>query len=288
VKKLRQAGLLLPFALLAQLTISTATRAGDNAPHLDTHCADPVNLQSTACSLWRTVVGCIGASAKCSTDETFIKHVGQDERQHTLFNPDQKSCTTAKGPGHWIIVPTGLVTGIEDTKHRDSLAWTWAWAEAETAKIPHQDIALAINPITERSQHQLHIHIGKIKDCQDCDMRRVINNPMYRDGQWHKNIAIHDTYKGQVRETKYDIIFVNKPSPSSTDPFANPFARVSQHVGEENMACQGIIVAGAEKDTKSGEEGFYILNVGGTYNKDNHHCTYSAFVQGRIDDTCPQ
>jgi hypothetical protein len=170
VKKLRQAGLLLPFALLAQLTISTATRAGDNAPHLDTHCADPVNLQSTACSLWRTVVGCIGASAKCSTDETFIKHVGQDERQHTLFNPDQKSCTTAKGPGHWIIVPTGLVTGIEDTKHRDSLAWTWAWAEAETAKIPHQDIALAIKAYPSgsggASQSVIHLAANSVWACR--------------------------------------------------------------------------------------------------------------------------
>lgn len=137
--------------------------------------------------------------------------------------------------------------------------WKYAWDVAKQ-KISHREnIALAINPATRRSQHQLHIHIGRVKD----GMKTQLNSRnVPHDKHWHSR-TISDHYHNKKRETTYDITFTK----SLTDENLRPFNLVSKKVGESNMKNTGIIVAGAK-------DGFYIL------------IARDKYVEGRIKYEC--
>lgn len=254
---------LITFALLTQFS---AAILGDDAPNLDKDCTDPANLASDACSLWFSVDACkdVQPGDSCPHHPPYIKHIGTipAHSYHTVFNAVYDSCDTSKGPGHWLVVPNYPVIGVEDHAHRDPRSWSLAWDLARNENIPTEDIALAINPLPKRSKHQLHIHIGKLMN----NMKSAINNQQTvpHDGHWH-----------QVRlgNITYSAIF-------DDGPFTDPFTMVSKKVGEENMACNGIIIAGSKS-------GFYVLHTGGIYNNGSNPCTYSVFVEGQLNYSCP-
>jgi CDP-diacylglycerol pyrophosphatase len=53
------------------------------------------------------------------------------------------------------------VTGIEDDRRPDAI-WQFAWNVAEQF-IPSEEIALAVNPKSRRTQNQLHVHLVRLK-----------------------------------------------------------------------------------------------------------------------------
>ncbi|MGJ0429943.1 CDP-diacylglycerol diphosphatase [Methylobacter sp.] len=253
---------LITFALLIQFS---AAILGDDAPNLNKDCTDPANLASDACSLWLSVEDCkdVQPGDSCPHHPPYIKHIGTiPAHYHTVFNAVYDSCDTSKGPGHWLVVPNYPVIGVEDHAHRDPRSWSLAWDLAKDENIPTENIALAINPLPKRSKHQLHIHIGKLMD----DMKSAINNNQIvpHDGHWHQV---------KLGNITYSAIF-------DDGPFTDPFTMVSKKVGEENMVCNGIIIAGSKS-------GFYVLHTGGTYNGGSNPCTYSVFVEGQLNYSCP-
>ena len=84
-----------------------------------------------------------------------------------------------RGATQFLLIPTARITGIESPLILAPDApnyWQEAWAarrfvnEKAGRDLPPQDISLAINAATKRSQNQLHIHI----DCIRTDVRATL------------------------------------------------------------------------------------------------------------------
>jgi len=80
----------------------------------------------------------------------------------------------------WIVVPGSpgnlkAVTGVEDVQNRDEQTWNVAWDLRQDVanllstpnmlnqKIGVETVGVAINPATQRSKHQLHIHVARVQ-----------------------------------------------------------------------------------------------------------------------------
>lgn len=74
---------------------------------------------------------------------------------------DRKMCGCPDGFVHGLALPRSRVTGVEDPARPDGI-WDFAWKAAEQ-KLPENDIALAVNPQSRRSQNQLHVHIVRVR-----------------------------------------------------------------------------------------------------------------------------
>jgi CDP-diacylglycerol pyrophosphatase len=59
------------------------------------------------------------------------------------------------------VMPKATVTGIEDSRRPDSI-WTFSWQVA-LERLKSHEIALAVNPLTKRTQNQLHVHVVRLK-----------------------------------------------------------------------------------------------------------------------------
>ncbi|HET6514137.1 MAG TPA: CDP-diacylglycerol diphosphatase [Thermodesulfovibrionales bacterium] len=75
---------------------------------------------------------------------------------------DQKMCGCPSDFVHGLALPLKKVTGVED-KDRPAGIWRFAWDVARK-RIKESEIALVVNPLTCRSQDQLHVHIVKLND----------------------------------------------------------------------------------------------------------------------------
>lgn len=220
-------------------------------------CAQPVNRYSkdqdgtahnSACGLWNSTQECIDRSHCPSIDKTDAKSYGV-----VLFDK------LRQGHCHWMVVPLDPVIGVEDKINRETQThnyWLCAWLAATKLikpKIHHAEhIGLAANPPTHRTQHQLHIHIGRLpKDLRDT--LKLSNIARYPE--WTK-IRIE-----RVRKDCH-VTFVT-PGYYHQYPrgeFPAVFSVVSKAVQEHHMIDYGIIVAGQNTDE---EAGFYICNCKG-------------------------
>ena len=62
---------------------------------------------------------------------------------------------------HGLVMPKATVTGIEDSRRPDSI-WTFSWQVA-LERLKSHEIALAVNPLTKRTQNQVHVHVVRLK-----------------------------------------------------------------------------------------------------------------------------
>lgn len=74
---------------------------------------------------------------------------------------DRKMCGCPDGFVHGLALPRSRVTGVEDPPRPDGI-WAFAWKVAEQ-KLPENEISLAVNPKSRRSQDQLHVHIVRVR-----------------------------------------------------------------------------------------------------------------------------
>lgn len=74
---------------------------------------------------------------------------------------DIKMCGCTADFVHGLAMPRELVTGVEDARRPEGI-WQFAWDVAAT-KIEPESIALVVNPQSQRSQNQLHIHILRLE-----------------------------------------------------------------------------------------------------------------------------
>jgi CDP-diacylglycerol pyrophosphatase len=74
---------------------------------------------------------------------------------------DIKMCGCPADFVHGLVLPKQVVTGIEDDRRPDSI-WAFAW-DVAAKRIPPEEIALAVNGKSRRSQNQLHIHLVRLK-----------------------------------------------------------------------------------------------------------------------------
>jgi CDP-diacylglycerol pyrophosphatase len=74
---------------------------------------------------------------------------------------DIKMCGCPKQFVHGLVLPKARVTGIEDPNRTEAI-WQFAWDIARQS-IDTNEIALAVNPPSRRSQNQLHVHLVRLK-----------------------------------------------------------------------------------------------------------------------------
>jgi CDP-diacylglycerol pyrophosphatase len=75
---------------------------------------------------------------------------------------DRKMCTCDDASFiHGLAIPRALIPGVEAPGRPEGI-WAFAWQTALTRGIPAEEVALAINPRTDRSENQMHIHIARL------------------------------------------------------------------------------------------------------------------------------
>jgi CDP-diacylglycerol pyrophosphatase len=89
---------------------------------------------------------------------------------------DSKMCGCPAGFVHGLAIPRARVTGVEDPRRPDGI-WTFAWNVASRRMGDDPAIALVVNPMAQRSQDQLHVHLLRLRD----DVRqRIVQHPADR------------------------------------------------------------------------------------------------------------
>ncbi|HJV67499.1 MAG TPA: CDP-diacylglycerol diphosphatase [Geomonas sp.] len=146
--------------------------------------AGPAAANGNRDILWNIVSNCVDTSAKdycfrCSVPRAEIDcHSCRDttevwaESADFVVVRDIKSCACPGGFVHGLAVPRTRVTGFEDPLRPDGI-WKFAW-EAGLKKMPENELALAVNPKSQRSQDQLHVHVVRVlREKLPGDPRRV-------------------------------------------------------------------------------------------------------------------
>ena len=74
---------------------------------------------------------------------------------------DIKMCGCPFDFVHGLVLPKAVVTGVEDERRPDAI-WQFAW-NVGIERIPVNELALAVNAKSKRTQHQLHVHVVRLK-----------------------------------------------------------------------------------------------------------------------------
>ena len=245
--------------------------AKDIAPHPNANCTDPDNYMSGSkahpddpdhgpCSIWRSL------ERSCLKDPP-EKWSSSHHYPHHCYNklnweePPPVVIVQVKGC-HFLAVPTVPVIGVEDADNRDKYPyWYYAWLAATIPATPitightKKSVGLAVNPVEHRTQHQLHIHIGRTK----YSLRNYLRDHFSHDGKWH-----HIPAKKVYGKTCYAKFVKYDPK---KDPFPSPFKEVSERFGEDKMEHAGIILAG-DVDKNGSFRGLYIVSCYDTWVED--------------------
>jgi len=101
-------------------------------------------------------------TAKCASQSSCATSIEVwAENEEFVAMRDIKMCGCPSDFFHGLVLPKSVVTGIEDDRRPDAI-WQFAWNVAEQF-IPSEEIALAVNPKSRRTQNQLHVHLVRLK-----------------------------------------------------------------------------------------------------------------------------
>jgi CDP-diacylglycerol pyrophosphatase len=158
------------------------------------------------------------------------------------------------GDTQYLLMPTAKITGIDDPavlapggRNYFAEAWTERHFTEDAAKraLPREDLSLAINAVTARSQNQLHIHIDCIR-------------PDVRDALAHGQAAIGDRWAAfpePLVGQHYRALRVMGDTLDGADPFrlvADGIPGAGAAMGKETIIVVGAMFAG--------KPGFVILS----------------------------
>lgn len=97
---------------------------------------------------------------------------------------DIKMCGCPTGFVHGLVLPRAVITGIEDVRRPDSI-WQFAW-DVAVERMAIDDIALAVNSQSKRTQNQLHIHLVLLKSSQSAALEtNVVGHTSDLNAVWH-------------------------------------------------------------------------------------------------------
>ena len=141
------------------LVYSEATLASKKSDILLEIVQNCLNVKTTNyCQLCRAPqlsANCTGISSCSSSIEVWA------ENYDFVAIRDIKMCGCPADSVHGLVLPKSVVIGIEDDRRPEEI-WQFAWNVAEQ-RMPIQEIALAVNPKSKRSQNQLHVHLVRLK-----------------------------------------------------------------------------------------------------------------------------
>ena len=122
--------------------------------HIVSQCVDPSKANyCSQCMLPRRDANC-GVSECKKTNEVWALNT-----QYAAIR-DIKMCGCPAEFVHGLAMPREAVTGVEDPNREEGI-WQFAW-DVAMQRIEPQSIALAINPKSQRTQNQLHIHLVRL------------------------------------------------------------------------------------------------------------------------------
>lgn len=107
------------------------------------------------CRAPQQIANCTGKTSCRATSEVWA------ENPEFVAIRDIKMCGCPPDFVHGLVMPKATVTGIEDSRRPDSI-WTFSWQVA-LERLKTHEIALAVNPLTKRTQNQLHVHVVRLR-----------------------------------------------------------------------------------------------------------------------------
>lgn len=107
------------------------------------------------CRAPQQIANCTGKTSCRATSEVWA------EDPEFVAIRDIKMCGCPPDFVHGLVMPKATVTGIEDSRRPDSI-WTFSWQVA-LERLKTHEIALAVNPLTKRTQNQLHVHVVRLR-----------------------------------------------------------------------------------------------------------------------------
>lgn len=149
-------------ALLLFIGVSpplSAGAAGDRTVlwNIVTNCLDASGADyCTACRWPRVESTCSHGGACKGTTEVWA------ESPDFVVLRDSKMCGCPEGFVHGLAIPRARVTGVEDPRRPDGI-WAFAWEAARRRMGDDPTIALAVNPMAQRGQDQLHVHLLRLR-----------------------------------------------------------------------------------------------------------------------------
>lgn len=147
-------GLVLALAVSVQAAPSHVARS-DILLHIVIQCVDPAKVNYCAnCLLPRLDSGCEGGVECKKTNEVWALNA------RYVAIRDIKMCGCPAGFVHGLAMPRDVITGVEDA-NREGDIWQFAW-DIGLEKIESESLTLVVNPKSERTQNQLHVHILRL------------------------------------------------------------------------------------------------------------------------------
>lgn len=146
--------LILNLTVFCDVTAATIARS-DILLHIVNQCVDQKQPGYCGqCRLPRQDAQCTLISACQNTTEVWTSNP-----QYVAIR-DIKMCGCPADFIHGLAMPREIVTGVEDARRPEGI-WQFAW-DVAAEKIEPESIALVVNPQSQRSQNQLHIHLLRL------------------------------------------------------------------------------------------------------------------------------
>ena len=137
---------------LSSQVLSADIARSDILLHIVTQCVDPSKENyCTNCMLPRADAGCSGVTECKKTNEVWANNA-----KYVAIR-DIKMCGCPSNFVHGLAMPRNIVTGVEDLNREEDI-WQFAW-DIGTERIDPGMLALVVNPKSERTQNQLHVHM---------------------------------------------------------------------------------------------------------------------------------
>ena len=122
--------------------------------HIVSQCVDSSKANyCSQCMLPRRDANC-GVSECKKTNEVWVLNT-----QYAAIR-DIKMCGCPAEFIHGLAMPREVITGVEDLNRQEGI-WQFAW-DVATERIELDSIALVVNPKSQRTQNQLHIHLVRL------------------------------------------------------------------------------------------------------------------------------
>jgi len=142
---------------MASQAIDTTVARSDVLLHIVSKCVEPSRANyCDQCNFPRRD-GLCGADVECKkSTEVFALN------SEYVAIRDSKMCGCPSEFFHGLAIPRGVITGVEDPNRPEGI-WQFAWQVA-AKRLELDSIALVVNPQSQRSQNQLHVHLVRLDD----------------------------------------------------------------------------------------------------------------------------
>ena len=230
----------------------SALNQDDRVPSQCETCTATENVTHNACRVDRFIRSPLCSGMVCSDAQgEFLLQHGQSQRfalQHDLRFQDTAKYPRASGEScRFIFWTLDSVVGVEDYFYRKQKKyWQQSFKASQqfvTPRFQALNVALGIQPATQRGQHQFHIHIGTLA-------------PGYREAIDSLNLDSNVTQTVNLNGYKFYVRYVADQEGEGPFSGEDPLDVASEMIpgGRQSMPLYGVLVAIAKNN-----KGIFVL-----------------------------